>query len=78
MLKVPVGALVRNAGNWAAFRVEAGRARLVVLQIGAITDTDAEILGGAQPGDQLILFPSDQVSDGVRVAARAGHGPEDL
>jgi HlyD family secretion protein len=69
-LTIPAGALVRSEGGWAAFRIEAGRARLRQLQIGAITDAGAEILGGATLGDRMVLFPSDQVKDGIRVKAR--------
>jgi HlyD family secretion protein len=66
----PLGALVRDKGGWAAFRVEAGKARLRPLTIGALTDTAAEVLAGARPGDQLVVYPSDQVRDGVAVKPR--------
>jgi HlyD family secretion protein len=66
----PVGVLVRNNGSWAAYRVELGRARLRPVQIGTITDRDAEILSGLAPGDQLVVYPSDQIADGVRVRTR--------
>ncbi len=66
----PAGALVRDSGGWAVFRIEQGRARLRPVKVGAITDRDAEILEGAADGDSLVVFPSDQVRDGVRVKAR--------
>jgi HlyD family secretion protein len=66
----PLGALVRDRGGWAAYRIEHGRARLRALQVGTLTDRDAEILSGVSPGDQLIVYPSDQVHDGLPVRAR--------
>jgi len=67
----PLGALVRDKGDWAVFRIEGGRARLRPVRVGALTDQQAEILGGVSVGDRLVAFPSDQVRDGVRVRARA-------
>lgn len=66
-LKAPLGALVRKDGGWAVFRIEAGRARLRPIRVGALTDHDAEVLSGLAAGDDLIVFPSDKVRDGVRI-----------
>jgi HlyD family secretion protein len=63
----PLGALVRDSGGWAVFRIERGRARLRPVRVGALTDHDAEILSGAAPGELLVDYPSDQVRDGARV-----------
>jgi HlyD family secretion protein len=67
----PLGALVRDNGEWAVFRIEGGRARLRRVRVGVVTDQDAEILQGAEPGDQLVNFPSDQIKDGLRVKPKA-------
>jgi HlyD family secretion protein len=69
-LLAPAGALVREAGGWAVFRIEGGRARLRRVQVGVITDKDAEILKGLSAGDKLVVYPSDKVRDGVRVTPR--------
>jgi HlyD family secretion protein len=69
-LIVPLGALQRHAGGWALYRVVGGRGRLTPVSIGAITDRSAEALSGVAEGDQVIIFPSDQVKDGVGVAVR--------
>jgi len=66
----PLGALVRDRGDWAVYRIEQGRARLRPVRIGTLTDRDGEVLSGISPGDPLIAYPSDQVQDGVRVRAR--------
>ena len=70
-LKVPLGALQRHDGRWAVFRIEGGRARLRPISIGAVTDQEAEVLDGLAAGEQVIVFPSDAVKDGVRVSARS-------
>jgi hypothetical protein len=37
---------------------------------GTLTDRTAEVLSGVDPGDALIMYPSDQVHDGLRVERR--------
>lgn len=69
-LIVPVGALVRADGGWAVFRVVRGRARLVKVSVGALTDRVAEIRQGLKSGDAVVVFPSDRVREGVAVASR--------
>jgi HlyD family secretion protein len=66
----PLGALVRDRGGWAVYRIEEGRARLRPVRVGTLTDRDAEVLSGLSSGDQVIAYPSDQVQDGLRVRAR--------
>ena len=70
VILAPLGALVRDHGEWAVYRIEQGRARLRPVHVGTLTDRDAEILAGVNPGDQVIVYPSDQVMDGLRVQAR--------
>jgi HlyD family secretion protein len=66
----PLGALIRDAGHWAVYRIERGRARLRVIHVGTLSDRTAEVLAGLDPGDALIMYPSDQMRDGLRVKAR--------
>ena len=73
-LKAPLGSLVRKDGGWAVFRIGGGRAHLTPVTVGAMTDREAEILDGLKAGDRLVVFPSDQVRDGVRVRERAAAG----
>lgn len=70
VLKVPAGALFRHKGSWAVFVADHGRARLRVLRVGQRNDLEAEILEGLQPGEQVILHPSDRITDGLRIALR--------
>lgn len=69
-LLCPVGALVRDGGGWAVFRVEGGRARLRPVTVGAMTDQDAEILSGLAVGERVVIYPSDEVIDGRSVRPR--------
>lgn len=69
-VKAPLGALVREGRRWAVFRVADGRARLTSVDVGAMTDDEAEIRKGLKPGDRVVVFPSDKVSDGVRIRER--------
>jgi HlyD family secretion protein len=67
----PIGALVRDRGEWAVYRIENGRARLRTVQIGTMNDRDAAVLAGVDPGDRVIVYPSDEIRDGVRVRSVA-------
>jgi len=73
-LKIPVGALFRAGDEWAAFLNDGNRdganARLVRLRIGARNTMEAQVLEGLPEGALVIVYPSDQVRDGVRVVKR--------
>ena len=69
-LTVPVTALFRTGDDWAVFTIENGRARTTVVKIGHRNSRMAEILAGLSVGSQVILHPSDRISDGTRVAQR--------
>lgn len=66
-LKVPTGALFRQGTNWAALTIVDGFARLRPVQIGRSNGSEAQVLGGLQEGEPLILYPGDRVRDGQRV-----------
>ncbi|MDX2165841.1 MAG: HlyD family efflux transporter periplasmic adaptor subunit [Deltaproteobacteria bacterium] len=67
VLRVPTSALFRRQGEWHVFAVRDGVAHRAPVDIGDRNQTDAELLGGLSEGDEVILHPSDQVDDGVRV-----------
>ena len=68
VVKVPSSALFRRAGEWNVFVVDGGRARRRAVHIGQRGTTEVEVLGGLDEGTRVVLHPSDQVDDGVRVA----------
>jgi HlyD family secretion protein len=66
-LKVPIGALFRQADQWAAFVLSDGHARLRLLTIGRSSGAETQILEGLKEGDAVILYPGSRVHDGQRV-----------
>ena len=72
-LQVPIGALIRDDGAWAVFRIENGTARLTRVEIGRRTQDSAEVMSGLSEGDRVVAFPGDRVSDTTRVAPRAAN-----
>ena len=72
VLRVPTSAIFQRDGRWHCFVIERGRARLRDVEIGHRGSEAAEVLGGLQAGEAVILFPSDLIEDGVAVTARSG------
>jgi HlyD family secretion protein len=70
VLKVPAGALFRDGDVWAAFRARSGRANLTRIRVGQSNGIETEVLDGLQPGDEVILHPTDTVEDGIRIRRR--------
>ena len=70
VMKVPATALFTTAGEWSAFVLRDNRARLQRVKVGQMSETEVEITGGLQPNDRVLVHPSDQVHDGVRITAR--------
>ena len=70
VLLVPLGALFRTGDDWSVFRVENGRARATRIAVGHMNGDTAEVTGGLEPGDKLVLYPGDTVKDGVSIGER--------
>ena len=71
VVQVPVGALFRDGEGWAVFVVSDGYARKRVMQVGRRGSATALVEKGIAPNEQVIVYPSDAVQDGVRVLARS-------
>ncbi|MDE3061778.1 MAG: efflux RND transporter periplasmic adaptor subunit [Acidobacteriota bacterium] len=67
VLRVPSSAVFRSSGNWAVFVVQSGRAVQRIVRVGHHGETDWEVLDGLGPGDHVIVHPSSEVDNGVRV-----------
>jgi HlyD family secretion protein len=67
VLSIPVRALFRDGSDWATFVVSDGTARLRTITLGERNEDLAQVLGGLEPGDVVILHPSDRVAEGVSV-----------
>lgn len=74
-VRTPIGSVFRQGDGWAAFVVAGGRAHLRQVRVGHHNDDDAEILAGLAPGDEVILHPPDDLTDGARVHPRASATP---
>lgn len=70
VMQVPPGAVHRIDGEWGAYVVEDGTARLRTVTVGRRGDTGYEIRDGLAPGEELVLYPSDDVVDGASVRRR--------
>ena len=66
----PISALFRNQEGWQVYQYKSGRAVLTPVQVGIKNDFYAEILGGLDEGDVVIVHPSNAVEDGTRVKTR--------
>lgn len=65
---VPMSALFRQGESWAVFVIDGDRAALRTIQVGERGTSGAQVLDGLRPGDHVVLFPSDQITTGRRVA----------
>jgi HlyD family secretion protein len=65
-LMVPAGAVFRQGDGWATYVVDRGRARLRTIQLGRRNAAAVEVLGGLRSGESVVLYPTDNVTDGVR------------
>jgi HlyD family secretion protein len=70
VLKVPAGCLFRHGGKWAVYVHEGAWARLRHVEIGHNNGVEAEIVGGLQVGNRVVVHPSDRMADVTRVASR--------
>lgn len=66
-LTVPTGALFRIGDTWAVFKYNRGRAEKTPVKIEKRNPEQAMVVSGLQPGDQVIVYPSDKIEDGIRV-----------
>lgn len=78
ILTIPVGALFRDGADWATYVLRDGRAQVQPVALGERNESLAQVLDGLQPGDRVILHPSDLVADGVAATARAGADSPDM
>ena len=68
VVKVPTGALFREGDEWAVFVVIESRAwKRRIAEVSRRNGHEALVDTGLEPGEIVILYPSDAVMDGVRV-----------
>ncbi|MBK7300333.1 MAG: HlyD family efflux transporter periplasmic adaptor subunit [Moraxellaceae bacterium] len=69
-LVVPSGSLFRVNNKWAVFKIHKGIAQLTSVNVGYNNGTQAQILSGLKTGEQVVLYPTPQLVDGVNVVQR--------
>jgi len=70
VLKVPVSSLFRHEAGWAVYGVEGDTARRRPVELGRQNALEAQVTGGLAEGDRIIVYPSDDVADGVAIQER--------
>ncbi|WP_104667040.1 efflux RND transporter periplasmic adaptor subunit [Ensifer adhaerens] len=70
VLKLPLGALFRQTDKWAVFTAEGGHARLRMVVVGQRNNLEVEVREGLDSGEQVILYPSDRIAEGVAITER--------
>lgn len=70
ILKVPAAALFRRGEEWAVFVADHGRAVLRPVKIGRRNDLEAEVLGGVNENETVLVHPSDKIQDMTRIQER--------
>lgn len=70
MLIIPSGALFRHGGNWCVYVVADRRAQLRTIELVRRSGRLAATGTGLSEGERVIVYPSDQISPGIRVDAR--------
>jgi HlyD family secretion protein len=70
VMKVPTSSLFRYEDRWAVYRVAQGRAVRQFVAVGQQNGLEAEIRSGIEPGQTIIVFPSDDIDNGVAVVPR--------
>ncbi len=69
VLRLPGSSVFRVGNEWRVFVAENNRARERTVIIGQRNRDDVQIISGLREGEQVIRFPSRQVSDGARIMA---------
>jgi HlyD family secretion protein len=69
-LQVPVSALFRCDTAWCTFVKAGGRAQQRQVELGPRSDFAAVVESGLEVGDQVVLYPGDQIESGTRIQAR--------
>lgn len=67
VIKVAGSSLFRVGEAWHVFVIDDGRAREREVKVGQRNQDEAQILSGLSPGNIVVRYPSNQISDGTRI-----------
>ena len=68
VLTVPTSAMFQRQNTWQVFTIEDGKVAVRNIQLGQRSRDYAQVLNGLSAGDQVILYPSDLIEEGVKVS----------
>ena len=68
--KIPGSAAFRTGNAWSVFVAQGGRAQLRQIEIGHRSQNEVEIVKGLDVGEEVILHPSNELRNGIRVKSR--------
>lgn len=68
---IPAGALFRRGEHWNVYVARDGRAELRQIELLRRSGRLAAVASGLTPGEEVIVYPSDRVVPGIRVAQRS-------
>ena len=69
-VRVPTSALFRVDGAWQTFVVENDRLVRRTVELGRRGEQSAEVLGGLEAGDIVVVYPAEELEDGTAVTVR--------
>ena len=67
VLTIPTSAIFQRSNGWNTFVVSDGVVAIEPVIIGQRTRDYTRVIGGLREGDQVVLYPSDLISEGVSV-----------
>jgi len=70
VLQVPVSSLFRGKEGWHLFVIEDGCAVDKVVSVGMRGTVQAEVLAGVRDGERVVVHPTNELRDGMRVMAQ--------
>ena len=70
VLQVPSSAVYRRGDGWAVFIVDGDTVSLRGVEPGRRTGLEVEIRDGLEEGEEVVIHPTDDVADGVRIRQR--------
>jgi HlyD family secretion protein len=71
VITAPTSSLFRTDGDWSVFVVEGDVVRRRTVKIGERNEQLAEVLEGLQPGDKVVAYPGESLTDGTNISQRS-------
>ncbi len=71
VLQVPVSSIFRGEEGWNVFVIKGGKAERKPLKIGKRGAYYAEVIEGLKDGDEVVIHPTNDLDDGMRVTVRS-------